>query len=156
MFSLPRTVPGVIALTLRMLLGALFIYTGWLKAKDPNGFLFSIRSFHILNDPYAAWVAMGLPWLEIAAGAALVTGACVDGGLAVVGGMLAAFLWAILYSWQRGLDIDCGCFGRETADAGYVELVARNIVLITVTAGLLIYRAVVTRKSVQQIEPVAQ
>ena len=149
MLSLPRTVSGVIALTLRMLLGALFVYTGWLKAEDPIRFLESIRSFHILDDPYAAWVAMGLPWLEIFAGIALVTGLWADGGLAVICGMLAVFLWAILYSWQRGLDIDCGCFGKEASDAGYVELVIRDLVLMTVAAGLLIYRAVLRRKYAQ-------
>ena len=141
MLTLPRTVSGVIALTLRILLGALFIYTGWLKAKDPGAFLLNIRSFHILDDPYAAWVAMGLPWLEIVAGAALVTGLCVEGGLAVIGGMLAAFLWAILYSWKRGLDIDCGCFGKETADASYAELIIRDVALLALAAGLLVHRA---------------
>ena len=78
MIALPRTALGVFALTLRLLLGALFVYSGWVKAMDPIEFLGSIRTFHILEDPYAAWVAMGLPWLEIAAGAALLTGLLVD------------------------------------------------------------------------------
>jgi uncharacterized membrane protein YphA (DoxX/SURF4 family) len=141
----PRTVSGLLALTLRALLGALFIYTGWLKAADPIAFLFSIRSFHILGDPYAAWVAMGLPWLEIFAGAALVTGLWVEGSLAVITGMLAVFLWAIVYSWQRGLDIDCGCFGKQTPDAGYAELIIRDVALMAV-AGALLARQWVSRR----------
>lgn len=145
MITLPRTAPGIFALTLRMALGALFIWTGWEKAKDPNAFLFSIRSFHILGDPDAAWVAMGLPWLEILAGAALITGVCVEGGLAVIAGMLAVFLWAITYSWQRGLDINCGCFGGDAATSDYRELITRDVTLLALTLGLLIHRWVVRR-----------
>ena len=140
MMTLPRTIPGVVALMLRVALGALFLWTGWEKTKDPNGFLFSIRSFHILPDPYAAWVAMGLPWLEILAGAALVAGLLVEGGLAVIAGMLGVFLWAIIYSWQRGLDINCGCFGGDAATSDYHELIRRDVVLLAVTLGLLIHR----------------
>ena len=145
MITLPRTFSGGFALTLRLLLGALFVWTGWEKTKDPNAFLFSIRSFHILHDPYAAWVAMGLPWLEILAGAALVSGVLVDGGLATIAGMLAVFLWAIIYSWQRGLDINCGCFGGDEATSGFTELITRDVILLSVALGLLIYRRAVRR-----------
>ena len=145
MITLPRTFSGGFALTLRLLLGALFVWTGWEKTKDPNAFLFSIRSFHILHDPYAAWVAMGLPWLEILAGAALVSGVLVDGGLATIAGMLAVFLWAIIYSWQRGLDINCGCFGGDEATSGFTELITRDVILLSVSLGLLIYRRAVRR-----------
>ena len=140
MISLPRTVPGVIALTFRVLLGALFIWTGWLKTRDPIGFLSNIRSFHLLDDPYAAWVAMGLPWLEVAAGAALVTGLCVEGGLVLIAGMLAVFLWAIIYSMQRGLDISCGCFGGDAASSGFAELITRDVTLLVVALALLAHR----------------
>ena len=150
MITLPRTVFGIFALTLRMLLGALFVWTGWEKIKDPNAFLFSIRSFHILHDPYAAWVAMGLPWLEILAGAALITGVLVEGGLALIGGMLAVFLWAIIYSWQRGLDINCGCFGGDAATSGFTELITRDAVLLAAALGLLAHRGVVRRKRIQK------
>ena len=145
MITLPRTFSGGFALTLRLLLGALFVWTGWEKTKDPNAFLFSIRSFHILHDPYAAWVAMGLPWLEILAGAALVSGVLVDGGLATIAGMLAVFLWAIIYSWQRGLDINCGCFGGDEATSGFTELITRDVILLSVSLGLLIYRRAARR-----------
>src|SRR6186997_2977924 len=99
MITFPRTPAGIVALTLRMLLGALFIYSGWQKARDPIFFLDSVRSFQILADPYSAWLAMGLPWLEILAGGALLTGVLADGGLTVIAGMLAVFIWAIVYAW---------------------------------------------------------
>lgn len=147
MISLPRTIPGIIALMLRMALGALFVWTGWVKVQDPTEFLFSIRSFHLLPDPWAAWVAMGLPWLEIAAGAALVTGLLVEGGLAVIAGMLAVFLWAIIYSWQRGLDINCGCFGGDGGTSDYNDLIRRDVVLLSLSIGLLVHRWVTHRRN---------
>lgn len=140
MIALPHTITGVVALMLRMALGALFVWTGWEKTPDPNAFLFSIRSFHILPDPYAAWVAMGLPWLEIAAGAALLTGLLIEGGLAVIAGMLAVFLWAIIYSWHRGLDIECGCFGGENATSDYHEIILRDVALLVLALALLGHR----------------
>ena len=146
MIRLPRTVPGIIALMLRVALGGLFVWTGWEKAREPITFLNNIRSFHILPDPYAAWVAMGLPWLEIFAGAALVLGVCVEGGLAMIAGMLAVFLWAIIYSLQRGLDINCGCFGGADGTSDFRELITRDVTLLVVALGLLIHRRVVRRK----------
>jgi putative oxidoreductase len=140
MFSMPRTIPDIVALMLRVALGALFVWTGWQKAQNPLGFLDNIRSFHLLDDPYAAWVAMGLPWLEIVAGAALVTGVFVEGGLTLIAGMLAVFLWAIIYSLQRGLDINCGCFGGSEQTSDYSELITRDVVLLVVALGLLAHR----------------
>jgi putative oxidoreductase len=140
MFYFPRTIPDIVALMLRMALGALFVWTGWQKAQNPIGFLDNIRSFHLLDDPYAAWVAMGLPWLEIAAGAALVTGVIIEGGLALIAGMLAVFLWAIVYSMQRGLDINCGCFGGSAQTSDYRELITRDVVLLVLALALLAHR----------------
>jgi hypothetical protein len=89
---------------------------------------------------------MGLPWLEILAGAALLTGVFVEGALTLIAGMLGVFLWAIVYSWQRGLDIDCGCFGKQGHDSNYPELITRDVILLAVTAGLLIHRWLTLRR----------
>ncbi len=145
MITLPRTVVGIIALMLRVALGGLFVWTGWEKVQEPITFLNNIRSFHLLPDPYAAWVAMGLPWLEIFAGAALILGVCVEGGLAMIAGMLVVFLWAILYSMQRGLDINCGCFGGADDTSDFTELITRDVTLLVVALGLLIHRVVVCK-----------
>jgi len=140
MCPLPRTIPDIVALMLRMALGGVFVWAGWQKAQNPIGFLDDIRSFHLLDDPYAAWVAMGLPWLEIAAGAALMTGLLVEGGLTMIAGMLAVFLGAIIHAWQRGLDINCGCFGGSAATGDYRELITRDVVLLVVALALLAHR----------------
>jgi putative oxidoreductase len=136
----PRTLLDMVMLTLRLGLGALFLYTGAGKAMDPMSFLMNVRSFQILPDPYAAWVAMGLPWLEILTGLALLTGVLVEGALTCLAGMLGVFLWAFIYSWQRGLDVSCGCFGKQDAATDYTQAITQDVLLLAVTLALLIHR----------------
>ena len=87
------------------------------------------------------------------------------GGVAVVGNpvyyerfgfaVLAVFLWAIIYSLQRGLDINCGCFGGDAATSDYHELIRRDVVLLAVTLGLLIHRWMVRRPAGEGTVPAA-
>ena len=43
--------------------GVLWIIAGVLKVKDPALFLMDVRSFQMLGDPWAAYLALCLPWL---------------------------------------------------------------------------------------------
>ncbi|MBK8095232.1 MAG: DoxX family membrane protein [Verrucomicrobiaceae bacterium] len=117
-------------LILHLLFGGLFIYAGIVKAADPQSFLDDVRSFDLLRDPWSAWLAMGLPWLEIFAGLAVVTGFFRPGGLLVLNAALIAFLGAIGIAWYRGIDIRCGCFGASAATSDYLSLLARDLVLL--------------------------
>ena len=62
--------------------GGLFVYAGFLKlwGLGPMSFANDIRSFHILADPWVAWLAMSLPWLEIFCGLAVICGPLRRGG----------------------------------------------------------------------------
>lgn len=123
---------------LHLAFGGFFVYTGASKAPDPAAFLMNVRSFDLLPDPYAAWVAMGLPWLEIFAGLAAVTGVLRKGGLLILNGSLLVFLVAIGISWYRGIDIQCGCFGSSDATSNYVELIVRDVVLLALGGYLML------------------
>lgn len=114
--------------------GGLFIFSGWEKIKDPTAFLGAVRSFDLLSDPYAAWVALSLPWMELFAGFAVIAGVLRRGGLLLLNLSLVVFLLGICISWARGLDIRCGCFGDPnhltSTSAAYAELVIRDLVLL--------------------------
>lgn len=125
---------------LHLIFGGIFIYAGALKAQDPAAFVMDVRSFDLLLDPYAAWAAMGLPWLEIFAGLAVVTGVLRKGGLLVLNVSLLVFLAAIGISWYRGIDIQCGCFGSSDATSNYVELMVRDLVLLALGGYLMMRR----------------
>ena len=116
---------------LHLVFGGVFIYAGAVKAWSPMVFLDDIRSFEMLPDPYAALVAMFLPWLEIFAGLAVVSGWLRRGGVLVLNVSLVVFLVAILTAWARGIDIRCGCFGGGSdATSNYIELIVRDVVLL--------------------------
>lgn len=117
-------------LILCLLFGAVFVYAGAVKAASPLTFLDDVRSFQLLPDPYAAWLALGLPWLEIFAGLAVATGLLRAGGLLCLNALLLVFLVAILISWGRGLELSCGCFGGNVDVSNYAVLIVRDLALL--------------------------
>jgi uncharacterized membrane protein YphA (DoxX/SURF4 family) len=110
--------------------GGIFIYSGWLKVQDPAHFLVSVRSFHLLPDPFAAWLALGLPWLEMFAGVAVLTGWLRHGGLLLLNASLVVFAIALVSALARGLDIDCGCFGAGHGSGSIRQALVRDAVLL--------------------------
>lgn len=123
-----------VALVCRWIVGGLFVYTGAIKAWDPGEFVIAVRSYQLVGDPWAAIVALGLPWLEIFGGLALVTGLARRGGALIVGGGLVFFIAVLSVSWARGLDIDCGCFGRSDNHTNYPAHLMLNVVLLAALA----------------------
>jgi uncharacterized membrane protein YphA (DoxX/SURF4 family) len=136
-FRFPTTTGRILEWLLRFVLAGAFLYAGYLKARDPIQFLFDIRSFQLLPDPYAALVAMGLPWLEIFCGAGVLLKRLYVGSLTVLAVSLAVFMVAIAWSWHRGLDVSCGCFGKSAEELSYTWHLVRNGALLVVALGLL-------------------
>lgn len=116
--------------------GAVFIFSGSVKAMDPQLFLVAIRGFRVLPDPFAAWLALGLPWLEIFCGLAVICGFLRSGALLLLNVCLFVFLVAIAVAWSRGLDIECGCFGSAIKTGMGTEL-AMDLVLIAIGLWLM-------------------
>ena len=69
---------------LSLVFGGVFVYAAVLKLRDPGRFLIDIRSFDMLPDPYAAWLALLLPWVELLCGLAVITGLMRKGGLLIL------------------------------------------------------------------------
>jgi len=124
-----------------LVFGGVFIYSGWLKARDPGLFLISVRSFRMLPDPYAAWLSLALPWLEIFAGLAVVTGVLRRGGLLLLNAALVVFAIALVTAWARGLDVECGCFGGGSGHSGIIKALARDAVLLVMGGWLWLVTA---------------
>lgn len=118
--------------------GGVFIYAGALKLQDPTRFLIDIRSFDLVPDPYAAWLALLLPWIEIFGGIAVIIGLCRRGGLFLLNLSLVAFFIAIAIAKSRGLSIHCGCFGGKDGASDYIELFVRDGILLAV--GFILHR----------------
>jgi uncharacterized membrane protein YkgB len=45
-------------------------------------------------------------------------------------GALAVFIVAIVSAWARGLDIDCGCFGKGNISSNYTWLLVRDLLML--------------------------
>jgi len=126
--------------TLRIALGALFIFAGTLKALDPTAFLKSIENYQLLPHAAAVAAAYYLPYLEIFCGTSLILRRLHAGALALLGGLLLIFIAALLGAWVRGLDIDCGCFGAGDGKAHYGLALTRDLALLA-ALGLVAWRS---------------
>jgi putative oxidoreductase len=122
-----------LAALLRVGVGALFLYAGIAKGLSPAGFAEDIANYRMLPGALVPLVAVTLPWMEILAGMALVTGWGVRGGALVVAGMLVVFAVGIGQALIRGIDLSCGCFGAGEAPATWL-MVGRNLLLIAACA----------------------
>lgn len=94
---------------LRWSLGGLFVVAGALKLRHPRDFAVVMEAFGLLPEEALLAVAVLLPLVEVAAGAALV--ANLRGSLGVLAALLGLFMGVLGYAVGMGLDIDCGCFG---------------------------------------------
>jgi putative oxidoreductase len=112
----------------RTLLAAVFIYAGANKALDPVQFAEAIDRYRVVPWPFAAGMALYLPWLEIVAGVATFWGRLRLGALGIIGGLAWVFVAAIASALVRGLDITCGCFGNGEGTSLAFSLV-RSLVL---------------------------
>ena len=121
---------------LGLVFGGVFLHSGFLKLQDPLLFLEDIRGFDMLPDPFAAWLALVLPWIEIIAGGAVITGLLRSAGLLLLNASLLVFLVAIGYAQYRGLDIRCGCFGSSAQVSNYMELYVRDAILLFIGLAL--------------------
>lgn len=100
----------------RIFVGALFIFSGFIKANDPMGFGYKLEEyfqvFHLsfLND-YSAWIAIVICGFEILLGAFLLLGfkrQKVAWGLLL---LIIFFTFLTFYSAFFEVVTSCGCFG---------------------------------------------
>jgi uncharacterized membrane protein YphA (DoxX/SURF4 family) len=70
---------------------------------------------------------MTLPWIELLAGLALVLGVRPRSGAVLVLVLLVGFTVAVGAAWARGLDFECGCFGKASASRIGAQKFAENL-----------------------------
>jgi putative oxidoreductase len=102
----------LLAIVLRVALGAIFVYAGWVKLKDPwELFALGISSYQILPLGMVELVARALPWLEVAVGVLLVSGFGLRISATVTTLLLVVFMALMIRAYVKGMEISCGCFG---------------------------------------------
>jgi len=130
-------VPVEVEWVLRIALGSLFIYAGASKLPDLEQLFWDVHHFGLTPWDVSIVLAMFLPWLEIFAGLAVLVGRWLrNGGLLMVGALSLVFLAAIASAWWRGLDITCGCFGKEENATNYPKHLALNAGMLLASSAL--------------------
>ena len=129
----------IILALLRIGLGGIFVYAGALKIWDPQQFAIDVHHFQLTSWTVSVLIAVYLPWLEVLAGLALILRRLSLGAALAIIGMTVVFMVAITSAWARGLDISCGCFGKEEAKiaTNFFPLMLRDAALLAAAVVLL-------------------
>ena len=117
----------IIVFLVRLGVAGVYLYAGVLKIWDFHrghsatpDFTVAIQHFKLLPAPDLAVVlAVYLPWLEVTAAFSLLIRRLALGAATAVTAMTAVFLVALCSAWARGLDISCGCFGKDEVSTNY-------------------------------------
>jgi uncharacterized membrane protein YphA (DoxX/SURF4 family) len=127
-----------LTLTLRLLLGAIFIYAAYTKLRQSwLLFALSIDSYQLLPEWAVFALARTLPFLELALGVLLIAGVWLRYLSIVAAAILAGFFSVMLLSYFRGAAIDCGCFG--VGEPLTAKTLARDGVLLAGAIALVVY-----------------
>jgi len=127
-------------IVLRLAIGGVFVYAGAVKAGVARNLGDDIRHYDLVPWPVVVTLlAVYLPWVEIAAGLAVIFRRLYLGGLVAIAGLMIVFTAALGSAWARGLDISCGCFGKGEAKIRehFPSLLARDLAMLA-GAGILL------------------
>ena len=111
-----------LSIVVRIALGVIFVYSAWPKLSDPPGFAHAIWNYRILPPSGINLTALTLPWLELFAGVALISGLFRRGSAVIVAALLAVFISALALNIARGNPVDCGCFSVAAVGKSQAEL----------------------------------
>lgn len=127
----------------RLILAAVFIYSGYIKADDPVAFAGQVANYQILPYAWNYLVAATLPYLELLCGVLLLLNQRVRPAVLVLFVLNLIFMLLLSSAIARGLDIDCGCF-NPNAEAKTSPLFAlwrdAGLLLLMVSTWMLRYR----------------
>lgn len=122
-------------------LGAIFVAAAIPKIVDPPSFAHMIYNYRILPGGLVNISAIILPWIEIAAGLALILGVWTRAARNLIVAMLVAFIIAIAFNLMRDNAIDCGCFDVSAAGKTHDERIADMRMVILRDVGMLLLAA---------------
>jgi uncharacterized membrane protein YphA (DoxX/SURF4 family) len=115
--------------------GLIFLAAALPKIADLSSFAGSVHNFHleaVIPMAVTNLIAMTIPWVELIAGLALVSGVRPRAGAVVYTVLLGVFTIGVAQAMARGLSFDCGCFGKSgSATIGAKKLV-ENLAMMAV------------------------
>ena len=128
-----------VAVAARLVVGGLFVFSGISKLVLPHGEVMAlVKQYQVIPDFLVSPVAVGLPWLELASGAALCIGFLTTPAAWLVGAQLVSFslLMVVVLIAQIPIE-DCGCFGNLGIRETPLHVLVRDLVLLGILASVL-------------------
>jgi len=124
---------SVLSLLARAFLALVFIWAALHKVIHPDEFAMTVATYQLLPLSLINLQAIGLPWIELLVGVALVLGIWTREAALMTVGMNLMFIVAIVLTLNRGDDIMCGCFASAEAshEIGW-DLVFRDLGLLLI------------------------
>lgn len=129
--------------TIRILFGALFIFTGLLKLIEPREeFEAVIRAYQVAPEVLIPLISRTLPWIELLIGTCLFLGFFTVAATWAGGLLLAGFTLALGYTVVMGIELeDCGCFGSIGLQQSGPTAFIRDIAFLALYSLILRYPA---------------
>lgn len=123
---------------IRIVLGAVFLYSGTIKIADPSAFAGIVTNYQLLSPSLVAITAIVLPWIEALCGVALIFNRFEKGAALITTLMMVFFIGVGLFNTYRGLDIACGCFSLSAREpANIISNTARDLAILGAGAWIL-------------------
>lgn len=124
----------IVRRVLAVVAGAVFVYAGVLKVRDPLEFANDIGNYHLLPWTIGVRLAFYLPWLEILAGLALIFHRLFAGALAITGALMLGFIGATIWAKAQGINVSCGCFGAASSNLTFTSHLVLNSSILALIA----------------------
>jgi len=131
-----------VGLAARLFLGYTFITAGLDKLPHESTTQEAVFGYQLLPGSWLHAYAATLPAVELVLGIALVLGIFTRSVAVLLALGLCSFLMGISSAWQRGLSIDCGCFGGagSTTNPHYLEHIFRDSGYLALAVLLIVLR----------------
>jgi putative oxidoreductase len=114
---------------------AYFLYAAHEKILDPRQFAVAIKNYKMVPEMFVNLMALFMPWWEVGGAVALVIPRTRRAGAIIISALLLVFIIAISYAaLYKGLDIECGCLGKNSSKAGWSNIIL-DVGLLIAAAG---------------------
>src|SRR4029453_7594180 len=119
-----------------LMIAAIFLYAGVLKALDPVQLAHDIDHYKILPWMIGVGLACYMPCVGIFCSLALIFRLFYRGALSILTALVVVFLVATIAAKARGLDITCGCFGHASQNWSFPTHLGLDLAILAALAAL--------------------
>ncbi len=133
-FSVSENTKVWILTVFRILIGALFVYSGLSKLIQPiEYFEVAVAQYDLMPEKFIHVVSLIMPWIELIGGMFLLLGRRIPQAAGVLAALTGIFQMVLAQALLRHLPMDeCGCFGGGFIHLTLYQSFALDTVLVLI------------------------